>query len=77
MSGEKTPKLDTLAKPFQAIEVELYVDKTIGQLIKVRTPRRLKKTWADELRKLAITNRTLHLMLTKKSELNLSDKDVT
>jgi len=42
-SGEKTRMLDPLAKLFKAIEVELYVDKTIGQLIKVRTPCWLKK----------------------------------
>jgi len=40
MSGEITQKLDTLAKLFQAIE-ELYVEKTIGQLTNVRTPRRI------------------------------------
>ena len=34
------------------------------------------KNWADELRKLGTTNRALHLVLTKKSELNLNDKDV-
>jgi len=40
MSGEQTKKLDTqnVSKKW---EVELYVDKTIGQLTKVRTPRRL------------------------------------
>ena len=36
----------------------------------------LKKNWADELRKLATPNIGLHLVLTKKSELNLKDKDV-
>ena len=49
-------------------EVEIYADKTIGQVTKVRTPRWLKKT--------AATNIALHLVLTKKSELNLNDKDV-
>jgi len=34
------------------------------------------KNWADELRILAAANITLHLMLTKKSELSLNDKDV-
>jgi len=34
------------------------------------------KNWAAELRKLAAANITLHLVLTKKSELNLNDKDV-
>ena len=49
-----------------------YVDKTITQLTKVGTSRRLKKNWADELRKLDTENIALHLMLTKKLELNLS-----
>jgi len=39
MGGEKTRKLDTLAKFFKQWEV--YIDKTIGQLTEVRTPRRL------------------------------------
>ena len=34
------------------------------------------KTWADELRKLATTNIDSQLVFTKKSELNLYDKDV-
>ena len=34
------------------------------------------KKWADELRKVATANIALHLVLSKKSELNLSDKDV-
>jgi len=34
------------------------------------------KSWADELRKLATANTALHSALTKKSELNLNDKDV-
>ena len=34
------------------------------------------KNWADELRKLAAANITLPLVLTKKPELNLNDKDV-
>ena len=34
------------------------------------------KNWADELRKLSAANITSHLVLTKKSELNLNDKDV-
>jgi len=33
------------------------------------------KNWADALRKLAEANIALHLALTKKSELNLNDKD--
>jgi len=34
------------------------------------------KNWADELQKLSAANITSHLVLTKKSELNLNDKDV-
>jgi len=34
------------------------------------------KNWADELRKLAAANITSHLVLSKKSELSLNDKDV-
>jgi len=34
------------------------------------------KNWVDELQKLATVNITLHLVLTKKSELNLNNKDV-
>jgi len=34
------------------------------------------RNWADELRKLSAANITSHLVLTKKSELNLNDKDV-
>jgi len=34
------------------------------------------KNWADESRKLVTANIALHLVLTKKSELNLNDKDV-
>jgi len=34
------------------------------------------KNWADKLRKLATANTVLHLALTKKSELDLNDKDV-
>jgi len=34
------------------------------------------KNWADKLRKLAMANIAVHLALTKKSELDLNDKDV-
>jgi len=34
------------------------------------------KKWADEFWKLATANIALHLVLSKKSELSLSDKDV-
>jgi len=41
---KKTRKLDTLAKLFQAVRsrITVYVDKTIGQTTKVKTPRDLK-----------------------------------
>jgi len=61
MSGEKTRKLDTCKNFFKQWAVQLYVDKTIGQLTKVRTSRRLTKTWADVLRKLTTAKRALHL----------------
>jgi len=70
MSDEKTP----LQNCFQAMRSR--TDKTIGQLIEVRTPRRLKKNWADELRKIAAANITSHLVLTKKSKPCFKDKDV-
>jgi len=54
----------------------LSVDKTVGQYTKVRTPHKLQKNWADELRKFATANIALHVVLTKKSELNLNGKDV-
>jgi len=44
MSGEKKETSDTLAKIFQAMRsIGLYIDKTIGQPTKARTPQRLKK----------------------------------
>jgi len=39
MRGEKTLSQNC----FKQWEVELYADKTIGKLTKVRTPRRLEK----------------------------------
>ena len=68
VSGEKTLSQNC----FKQGEVDIYVDKTIGQLTKVRTPRR--QNWAAELRKLAAANITLHLVLTKMSELTLTIK---
>ena len=53
-----------------------YGDKTIKQFTKIRTPRRLKKNLADELRKLVTVNIALHLLLAKKSELSFNHKDV-
>jgi len=78
MSGVKTKRVRRSRKTSLSNEwkVELYVGKTIAELTKVRTPRRFLKNWADELRKLAAANIVLHLVLTKKSELNLNDKDV-
>jgi len=43
ISGEKAGKLDTLAKLFQAMRSRPKLKTTIGQLTKVRTPRRLTK----------------------------------
>jgi len=53
-SGEKTRKLDTLGKLFQAMRRQHEV-ATIGQLTKVRIARMLKNC-ADELWKLARAN---------------------
>jgi len=44
MSGEKNKEVRDWQNCFKQWEVWLYVDKTIGQLTKARTPRRLKKT---------------------------------
>jgi len=46
-----------------------YATENIGQLTKVRTPRRLKN-WADKLRKLITENIPLHWVLSENSELN-------
>jgi len=51
--------------------MDLYLDTTIGQFAKIRTPRRCKN-WVDELWKLATTNIALHLVLAQKSELSLN-----
>jgi len=45
---------------FKKGEIELYVDKTIGQLTKVRTPRRLKKL-SRWITKIGTANIALHL----------------
>ena len=47
---------------FKQWEVELCIDKAIGQLIKVRTPRTLKKL-SRWITKLATANIALHLVL--------------
>ena len=51
MSGEKTLSQNCVKQ----WEVELYVDKTIGQLIKLEHHAGLKN-WADELRRFAAAN---------------------
>ena len=71
MSGKKTLSQNC----FKQWEVEIYVDKT-DNLLKLEHHAGFIKNWADELRKLAAANITLPLVLTKKSELNLNDKDV-
>jgi len=78
MRDEKTRKLDTLAKLFQVIEKYNYIlTRLSDNLLKLEHHAGLKN-WAYELRKLATANIVLHLVLTKKSELNLNDniKDV-
>jgi len=63
MSRDKTRKSDTLPKLFQAMRstVEPYVGKTIKQLMNYEnSPQRIYCSFA----------------LTKKSELNLNNKDV-
>jgi len=42
------------------------------EVTKIRTPRR-RKSWVDQLRKLATANIGLHLVLAQKSELSLND----
>jgi len=55
--------------------MDLYLDTTIGQLPKIRTPRR-RKNWADELWKLATAYIALQLVLAQKSELSFNDWDL-
>jgi len=76
MSGEKTIKLDAPAKLFMQWEVELYVDRTIGQLTKVMTPPSLKKTAEVNYENSPKQIIALHLALTMKPEINLKDKEV-
>ena len=61
---------------FKQWEVELYVDKTIGQLTTVITPRSLKKTTKVNYENSPKQIIALHFALTKKSELNPNDKGV-
>ena len=68
ISGEKTRKLDTLAK-LHCIFTRLSENL---ELAEIRTPRR-HKNWADELWKLATLNVALHSVLSHKSEINLND----
>ena len=74
MSGEKTRKLDTLEKLFQALRRKTMSTRLSDNLPKLEHHAGLNSL-ADELRKLATANTALHLVLTKKSELNLNDKD--
>ena len=74
MSGEKTRKLDTLEKLFQALRRKTMLTRLSDNLPKLEHHAGLKSL-ADELRKLATANTALLLVLTKKSELNLNDKD--
>ena len=55
--------------------MDLYLDTTIGQFTKIRTPR-IRKNWVDELWKLSTTNIVLRLVLARKSELSLNDYDL-
>jgi len=79
MRGEKTKNLDTPAKLFQAIRSRTTVLYMLTRLshnwLKLEHHAGLKN-WADEYRKLATANVALYWVLTKKSELNLNDKDV-
>jgi len=75
-SDDKTRKLDTLAKLFPVIEKYSYtLTRLSHNLLKLENHAGLKN-WEDESRKLATASIALHLVLTKKSKLNLNDKDV-
>jgi len=70
MSGEKTRKLDTVAKLFHAVSSTICTLTRISDnLLKLEHHAGLK-IGADELRKLATANIALHLVLTRESELN-------
>jgi len=69
-SGEKTRKLDTLAKLFQAMRSKPVSWQRLSDNFQLDHHAGLKKNCADELWKLARANATLHL-LTQKSEINL------
>ena len=78
MSGEKTRKLDTLAKLLQAMRSRNIRQQWQGYQTTYQrqyTTQALKKL-TNELCKLATANLALHFVLTKKSEPNLNDKDV-
>jgi len=78
MSGEKTGKLDiSLQNCFKQWEVEILhmLTRLSYNLIKLKHQTGIKN-WAEALRKFPAANTALHLVLTKKSELNLNDKNV-
>jgi len=50
--------------------------RLLDNLLKLEHDAGFKKTEPFRLRKLAVANMALHLVLTTKSELNLNDKDV-
>jgi len=70
MSGEKTLSQNC----FKQLEVEIYFDKT-DNLLKLEHHAGFKEL-SRSITKTAAANITLPLVLTKKSELNLNDKDV-
>jgi len=76
MSGAKTRKLNTLAKLFQAMRRRIHTLTRLSENLLKLEHHAVFKNWADELRKLATADIALQLVLTKKSELYLSDKDV-
>jgi len=65
-------KVQHSRKTLKQWEMDLYLDMTIGQLTKIRTPCRRKNS-VDELWKLPIVNKALQLELAQKSELSLND----
>jgi len=75
MSGEKTRKIETLAKLFQALRSRTICWQDYRtRYLKLEHPAGMKE-WADELRKLATANIALHLVLTKTLVRNLNDKE--
>jgi len=74
MTGEETRNLTLFQNCFKQWQVERNVDKTIRQITKVRTPRRLKtlSRWITKTLHSKIIALQVALVLTKKSELNLN-----